>query len=100
MCKGPEAEGACMKGATVALEQKRLVGEGCRHQSRQAWWFLGEFNSYSQENGKPLKGLKRAVASKSWGVADSAAWGIPQSKVRNCQESRAHVKLGNGPTPQ
>ena len=34
----------------MALEQKRLVGEGCRRQSRQAWWFLGEFNSYSQEN--------------------------------------------------
>lgn len=63
MCKDPEAEGACMKGATVALEQKRQVGEGCRRQSRQAWWFLGEFNSYPQDNGKLLKDLKRAVAS-------------------------------------
>lgn len=40
-CRGPEAEGAGMKAATVALEQKRQAGEDVGCQSRQAWWFLG-----------------------------------------------------------
>lgn len=49
-CRGPEAEGTGMKAATV-VKQKRQAGEGCRRQSRQAWWFLSGSKSYSQEMG-------------------------------------------------
>lgn len=69
-----------MKGATVALEQRRQAGEGSRCQTGQTWWFLGESSFYSPDNGKPLKGIKKTTASKNWGVAGSIVWGTLHSQ--------------------
>lgn len=84
-----------VKGATVALEQRRQAGEGSGCQTGHTWWFLGESSFYSPDSGKPLKGIKKTTASKNWGVAGFIVWGTLQSRIRSCQESSAHLKLRN-----